>query len=251
MMKKIASLVIVIAAMTVPAGAAGHDQTGGCSQRVLTGIKHAAGPSVYALAKAGCAAASQHLSDASLGLFEEAMRVALPDARTFGMLQSIYWPEIERNHEGLRAAGFFRSLVRAHSGDPEVLAAAGNALGMALPELKTAGAPQAVASRWAAEAQADYAKALTVDPDNFSAQLGRAIFLSHIPGRFEESRRQFEKLLTLRRRYPHRHYPWSLVFLQWARAARRNGHPHMAQKILDRGRAMLPGDPVLANAHVD
>ena len=247
MIKKVSTIVIVIATMTALAGAGERTQAAACSHERLAALRHIATPAVYALAKAGCAATG---NDAALGLLEEAMRMAAPDARTFGMLQSIYWPTVEDTHQGLRAASFFRSLTVEHPNDPEVLAAAGNALGIALPELNAAGAPPAVAARWSAQAQSDYAKALKIDPDNFSARLGQAIFLSYIPGRFSECNRQFEKLLTLRTRYPNRHYPWGMVYVQWARAASRNGQPERARQILEKGRATVPGDPVLAHATI-
>ncbi|NOZ94675.1 MAG: hypothetical protein GXP47_08060 [Acidobacteria bacterium] len=242
--------IIVIALAVATAGMAREEGGAGCSQRMLATLHRVARAKVNDAASSGCAALAKGHEDAGLGLLEEAMRLAVGDHAAFGVLQSVYWPAVQRDGLNLRAAGFFRGLKTAHPDDPEVLAAAGSAIGMALPELAGAGAPAALSSRWAGEARSDYARALEIDPDNFSARLGRAIFTSHIPGRFDECDRQFRELIALRRRHPRGHEPWGLVYLRWAQAASRNGRMKRAQEILGEGRAALPGDPILAHATI-
>ncbi|NOZ77939.1 MAG: hypothetical protein GXP48_01920 [Acidobacteria bacterium] len=239
----LATLLITITA--APGAARAHDA---CSGRALSALIHRASPQVGELVQAGCAAIAAGKTDAGLGLLEEGMRRSVSDPATFGMLQSVYWPEIGRLGRALRAVVFFRALALRHPKNPEVLAAAGNALGMALPELAAASAPSMLASLWVKDAEAFYAKALSLDPESFSALLGRAIFTSYLPGRFPEAKQQFQKLLALRRTYPKRHYPWGVAYVQWARAAARNGHPKEAEKILDEARSALPGDPIVAHA---
>jgi hypothetical protein len=174
-----------------------------------------------AFEKAKAAVASGSPTDA-LGLLELAMtQSAVGNPRVFGESQGQYWSLLEKTHDYPRTYAFFNNLAVSLPDNANVLAAKGGAIGGYIEWLHMGNTGTLVSSQWIqkldAEARAAYDRALKLDPENFSALLGLAIYESYTPGGTERSHAVFERLNGLRAK--HAEYPWAIVD-QYASARR-------------------------------
>lgn len=177
-----------------------------------------------AFEKAKVAVASGRTTDA-FGLLELAITQSVADnPRTFGESLGQYWPLLEKTHDYPRSYAFFNALAVSYPDNANVLAAKGGAIGgytswLHMGNTGTLASPQWI-QKLDAEARAAYDRALKLDPENFSALLGLAIYESYTPGGAERSRAAFERLNGLRAK--HAEYPWNIVD-QYASARREAG----------------------------
>jgi len=150
----------------------------------------------------------------ALNLLEQVMiQSAGLDRKAFGQSQGQYWPLIAKTNGFSRAYEFLGALAVNHPEVPDVLAAKGSAVGGYLGWLKSSGKAQSMTGeafrKLDGEARTAYDRALQLDPDNFSALLGLAIYESYAPGGTEHSRALFHRLEGLRAGHPE--YPWQMV----------------------------------------
>jgi tetratricopeptide (TPR) repeat protein len=171
------------------------------------------------------AAAAGHTAQA-LGLYELALtQSANQPASVSGPLEGQYWALIGRTNDFPRALEFFTAFVSEQkSPSADLLANKANATGGYFGWLAKnnllATMPPAMLQRMDASARQDYKRALTLDPDNFSALYGYAIYESYSPNPNAKAHMQqlLTKLNSLRSSHPH--YPWQLVdYLE------QHGHP--------------------------
>jgi tetratricopeptide (TPR) repeat protein len=176
-----------------------------------------------------------------LALFylERALAANVGDMARFRPLEGRYWALVGQTSSFADALNFYARLKAQHPDNPEVLANYANAIGGVLGWLhaQNARAPRKLPKHYNREAMSAYAKALKLDPDNFSALLGRSIYLSYRPGKLSESEAGFKHILSLRKSHPH--YPYAMVYKQWAAALKRHGKKARAEQILKQGHAKL------------
>jgi tetratricopeptide (TPR) repeat protein len=155
---------------------------------------------LYSEAKAdldrGDAAKAMPLLEASMEL---APKIDAPAERD-------YWAQITSSGDYPRAYRFFAVLAEHRPKEAEVLACYANAIGGYIGWMFQHGPGAYEFPKLDEQARAAYAKALTLDPENFTALLGQAIYdgLSRQP---ERCRDDFAKLDALRAKHPE--YPWA------------------------------------------
>lgn len=188
---------------------------------------------------------------AALFFLEEALVESIGQPGVFGPLAGRYWQATRKAEAWSRAYRFFSLLKARHPDDANVLANYGNAIGSVLGMLSTQGYRTQMGANYfpamTAKAMQAYDTALSTQPDNFSALLGRAIFQAYMPGKLDKAESEFRHILTLRQAHPY--YPYALVYRQWAMALKRHGQPEKAEKILQQGKAELGAAAFSHNAH--
>lgn len=198
----------------------------------------ASSPAAY-MKLAAQARAADH-TQAALFFQEQAMVESVGQPAEFGPASGRYWQAIGRAGDWSRAYEFFARLKAEHPDDPDVLANYGNAVGGLFGTLGPAYGNKLPVEFYKSlnkRAMQAYAHALRIDPDNFSALLGRAIYLSYTPGGMDKAQSGFKHILTLRKSHPH--YPYALVYKQWAAALKRNSKTAQAKAVLKQGQAAL------------
>ena len=150
----------------------------------------------------------------ALAVFELIMQQSVEkDRRMFGRADGEYWDLIQKENSYPRAYDFFAQLAAAHPESADVLGSEGSAIGGYLGWLQSKGLGQLADEQFIAtldsKAHDAFAKALKIDPENFSALFGYAIYESYKPDGKAHSKELFAKLDTLRAGHPY--YPWSYV----------------------------------------
>ncbi len=172
-----------------------------------------------------------HPGHKRLALFylEQALAANVGDMARFGPLEGRYWALVGQTGAFPEAVNFYARLKQQHPNNPEVLANYANGIGGLIGWLYTQKIrpPTALLKNYNREAMANYGKALKLQPDNFSALLGRSIYYSHTPGGLAKAEAGFKHLLTLRKTHPR--YPYALVYRQWAAALKRHGKKARAE----------------------
>lgn len=177
--------------------------------------------------KAQQAASAGHTANA-LGLYELALSESVNQPMSvFGPLEGQYWRLIVKTDNFPRAMSFYTALVSEQkSANAELLANKANAIGgyfgwLAQNKLFATVNPATV-TELDTTARKDYARALQLNPDSFSALYGYAVYESYSPAPNGKAHMHelLQRLNSLRSSHPH--YPWSLVdYLQT------HGHPQM------------------------
>jgi len=150
----------------------------------------------------------------ALAAFELIMQQsAETDRRAFGRADGEYWDLIHKQNNYPRAYDFFAQLAAAHPASADVLGSEGSAIGGYLGWLEANGLAQLANQQFIAaldaKARDAFEKGLKIDPENFGALFGYAIYESYKPEAKAHSRELFAKLDTLRAGRPY--YPWSYV----------------------------------------
>jgi hypothetical protein len=135
------------------------------------------------------------------------------DAKAFGRAQGEYWSTIESQNDFPRAYNFFSNLAAAHPASPDILGLEGSAIGGYIGWLYSPAAGKPVEEQFVialdSKARASFDKALQIDPTNFYALFGYAIYESYNPTGAEHSKELFARLEGLRSSHPD--YPWQVV----------------------------------------
>lgn len=150
----------------------------------------------------------------ALAAFELIMQQsAETDRRVFGRAMGEYWDLIHKEMNYPRAYDFFSQLAASHPSSADVLGAEGSAIGGYLGWLQTKGLQQLADQQFISaldnKAHDAFEKALKIDPENFGALFGYAIYESYKPEGKAHAKELFAKLDTLRAGHPY--YPWSYV----------------------------------------
>lgn len=183
---------------------------------------------IQSVAQQAKQAAAAGQTEQALGLYELALTQSVDQpASVSGPLQGQYWRLIGQSGDFPRAFDFFNALVSQQKNpSPDLLANKANATGAYFGWLAKsnliATMPPAALKHLDADARQDYNRALALDPDNFSALYGYAIYESYSPD--PNAKAHMQQLLTRLNglRSSHPRYPWQLVdYLQT------HGHPQM------------------------
>lgn len=170
-----------------------------------------------AIAQKAQQAASAGHTTAALGYYELALTESVNQPMSiFGPLEGRYWQLIVKTDNFPRAMSFYTALVSQQKNpNSEVLANKANAIGgyfgwLAQNKLFATVDPAAV-TELDATARKDYARALQLNPDSFSALYGYAVYESYSPAPNGKAHMHelLQRLNSLRSSHPH--YPWSLV----------------------------------------
>jgi tetratricopeptide (TPR) repeat protein len=139
----------------------------------------------------------------AMPLLEAAMEL---DSPIDGRAERDYWAQITKDGDYPRAYRFFATLAERRPKEAEVLANYANAIGGYIGWMFQHGPGAYEFPRLDELARATYTKALALDPENFTALLGQAIYdgLSRQP---ERCRADFARLDALREKHPD--YPWA------------------------------------------
>jgi hypothetical protein len=158
--------------------------------------------------------AGQSNSTLALGKLEITMSQADPDSKEFGQAVSDYWKLIAESNDGSRVYSFFRAMSadqKTPNGTLLAMRASADCYYMgwlAQANLMDAfGRPRV--AQIDAEARADFDEALKLDPQNFSALYGYAVYEGYRPGAQAHQKELFTRLDALRASRPY--YPWQLV----------------------------------------
>ncbi len=131
----------------------------------------------------------------------------------FEQAHGMYWHLVANGEEFVRAYLFFSQLARLCPKNMEVLASEANAIGgyigWLFEEELTSAIEQDLVVALDQRARRNYAGVLTVEPNNFSALLGFAIYELHSPGGKPRAKKLFDRLNRLRNTYPE--HPWFIV----------------------------------------
>lgn len=150
----------------------------------------------------------------ALAAFELIMQQSADkDRRIFGRADGEYWDLIHKQNNYPRAYDFFAQLAATHPESADVLGSEGSAIGGYLGWLVSNGLAQLADPQFMAmldnKAHDAFEKGLKLDPENFGALFGYAIYESYKPEGKAHSRELFARLDTLRAGHPY--YPWSYV----------------------------------------
>jgi hypothetical protein len=163
----------------------------------------AAAPSVPAL-----------VTGKTLGQLEFQLRYSAPDSQAFGVASGEYWKAISDTQDFPRAYSFFTELSdEAKNPNATLLASKASAQGAYISwlyqnHLAEQAGQEAIAALMTT-ALAEYKQALTLDPENFSALYGYAVFEGYRPDGKPHQKELLTKLDSLRTTKPY--LPWALV----------------------------------------
>lgn len=151
----------------------------------------------------------------ALGLYELALAqsVGQPEAVS-GPLDGQYWQLIARSDDFPRALSFFTAFnAEQKTPSATLLASEANASGAYFGWLQQnqlmASLPPETIRQMDARARKKYSQALALDPDNFTALYGYAIYESYSPNGKAHMQQLLAKLNSLRSSHPQ--YPWQMV----------------------------------------
>lgn len=159
--------------------------------------------------------ASSGKNSRALGLYELALTQSVDQPESvFGPLDGQYWRLIVKTDDFPRALNFFSALAAEHRNPrATLLANQANAIGGYLGWLQQNNlmtvVPSAFLQQMDAGARKNYNQALALDPNNFTALYGYAIYESYSPNGKAHMQQLLAKLDTLRSSHPH--YPWQMV----------------------------------------
>ena len=158
--------------------------------------------------------AAQPNTTLALGKLEITMSQSDPDSPEFGMAVANYWRIVGEANDGRRAYDFFSALVAERKTPNATLLAQRAAsacfyIGWVAQSglMDTVG--QARIGQISEHARADYEDALKLDPQNFSALYGYAVYEGYRPGGQTHQKELFARLDALRGSRPY--YPWQMV----------------------------------------
>lgn len=142
------------------------------------------------------------------------MRMHSPNSAAFGQADGEYWKVITQTQDFPRAYSFFSQMSdEAKTPDSTLLAAKASAeagyVGWLYQNHLADQAGEVTINQLLAGANAEYKQALEIDPENFSALYGFAIFEGYRPGGEAHQKELLAKLDTLRASRPY--LPWNLV----------------------------------------
>lgn len=160
------------------------------------------------------AAGAQPQTTVALGKLEVTMRQSEPDSKEFGMAVAEYWKMIAESQDGPRAYDFFSALVAERkTPSATLLAMRASAACFYIGWLAQEGMMETVGQSEIREigeqARADFDDALKLDPQNFSALYGYAIYEGYRPGGQAHQKELFARLDALRATRPY--LPWQMV----------------------------------------
>jgi hypothetical protein len=160
-------------------------------------------------------AASKGENSLALGLYELALTQSAgqPEA-VFGPLDGQYWQLIAKTDDFPRARNFFNALAAEQTRPNATLlankaSAIGGYFGWLHQNNLMDSVPPSTLQQMDATARASYDQALALDPDNFSALYGYAIYESYNPNGKAHMQQLLAKLDTLRSFHPQ--WPWQMV----------------------------------------
>ena len=170
---------------------------------------------VQSLSQQAQQAASAGQSSRALGLYELALtQSANQPVPVFGPPVGQYWRLIARTGDLPRAFDFFTALESQQKKPSATLlasqaSATGSYIGWLYKNNLAENLPPATIQQLDSSARQNYARALALDPDNFSALYGYAIYESYRPTGKAHMQELLTKLNSLRSSHPQ--YPWQLV----------------------------------------
>jgi hypothetical protein len=157
--------------------------------------------------------ATQPNTTLALGKLEATMSLADPDSAEFGAAVNDYWKLIVASNDGPRVYDFFRALTAERkASSATLLAQRASAACYYMAWLAQANLMETFGSRVTqidAQARADFDQALKLDPENFSALYGYAIYEGYRPGGQAHQRELLNRLDAMRASRPY--FPWQLV----------------------------------------
>jgi len=157
--------------------------------------------------------ATQPNTTLALGKLEATMSLADPDSAEFGAAVNDYWKLIVASNDGPRVYDFFRALTAERkTSSATLLAQRASAACYYMAWLAQANLMETYGSRVTqidAQARADFDQALKLDPENFSALYGYAIYEGYRPGGQAHQRELLNRLDAMRASRPY--FPWQLV----------------------------------------
>lgn len=150
----------------------------------------------------------------TLNKLEVTMSLSSPDSKEFGMAVAEYWQRISEAHDGRRAYDFFSALVAEEkTPNATLLAMRASSACFYIGWLAQANLMDAVGQPGIAkigeQARADFERALTLDPQNFSALYSYAIYEGYRPGGQIHQKELLVRLDALRASRPY--LPWQIV----------------------------------------
>lgn len=135
------------------------------------------------------------------------------DPKKFGQNLTDYWNLLQQTNDYPRAYHYFSLLAERHPKDPTVLGQKGCSIGGLLCWLHSTGNARLLNNEQRAlldrSARSAFETALHIDPNNFTALLGYAIYEGNIPGHEAQSQALWARLDSLRADHPE--YPWQLA----------------------------------------
>jgi hypothetical protein len=133
--------------------------------------------------------------------------------KAFGQNLGDYWNVLQQTNDYPRAYHYFSLLAERHPKDATVLGQKGSAIGGLFYWLPITGNQKRLnEEQYAAldrSARSAFDTALQIDPNNFSALLGYAIYEGNTPGHDSQSQALWARLNSLRAEHPE--YPWQMV----------------------------------------
>jgi hypothetical protein len=158
--------------------------------------------------------AAQPNTTLALGKLEITMSQAEPDSQEFGMAVGDYWKIIAAANDGRRAYDFFRALVAERkTPNATLLAQRAASACFYIGWVAQAGLMDTVGQvrigQISEQARTDFEDALKLDPQNFSALYGYAVYEGYRPGGQTHQKELFARLDALRASRPY--YPWQMV----------------------------------------
>jgi hypothetical protein len=158
--------------------------------------------------------AAQPNTTLAIGKLEITMSQSDPDSPEFGMAVANYWKIIAEANDGRRAYDFFSALVAERkTPNATLLAQRASSACYYIGWVAQAGlmdtVGQARIGQIGEQARTDFEDALKLDPQNFSALYGYAVYEGYRPGGQAHQKELFTRLDALRASRPY--YPWQMV----------------------------------------
>jgi tetratricopeptide (TPR) repeat protein len=186
--------------------------------------------------------------DGALAKLEAAMEQAARHP-AFGALYAAYRQIIADNKKFERAVAFFQRLVLATPKVADVHAALGSAYGEYIGAMYASGeVDHAKVEKFGRLCLEEYEVGLRLDENSFSARLGRGIYLTYVPGRFEEALKDFQKLFDMEASGKFSHYPFDVAYFFLGDAYKRTGQTEKAKETWQAGLKRYPNSPMLKKA---
>lgn len=165
------------------------------------------------LSGSACTLAAAQTSN-DIGLLETKLRYSAADSPEFGRMLGSYWAAIGQTHDFSRAHSFFDELASAAPKPNATLlaeraSAASAYMGWLYEHREQNGLTDQQLEPLLAGATDDFKQALTLEPDNFAALYGYAVFEGYRPDGKEHQKELLAKLDTLRVSKPY--LPWAMV----------------------------------------
>jgi hypothetical protein len=159
-------------------------------------------------------ASAQYDTPLALAKLELTMSQATPDSREFGEALGAYMQLVAKSNDRGRAYFFFSALAaKQKTPNATLLATRASSSGLYIQWLSQQNLKDQVGlpriEQISTQMRADYEQALQIDPQNFSALFGYAIYEGYRPGAQAHQKELLSRLDALRTSRPY--YPWQLV----------------------------------------